>query len=150
MMRRTSIEARKTIEENGLLSKLKLETYEALFDYGPCSAGELFLKAGWQHTKNNHNISSRLGELRDLGVVYEVTERPCNITGHEVIIWDVTEKLPNGKKLRSNGRRKQLEAENRIMREALKKIRESTTIACCECSSWDIAREAEDKVGDES
>jgi len=94
VVRDTSKLARDTIEKNGLLSKLKLQTYLALFEHGPCTAGELFFLAGWHHTKNNHNISSRLGELRDIGVVKEVGERPCNRTGHTVIVWDVTSRLP--------------------------------------------------------
>ncbi len=97
MVRKTSIEARRKIEENGLLSRLKLKTYLALDDFGPCTAGELFNFAGWNHSKNNHNISSRLGELRDLGCVDEVGERPCTTTGHTQIVWQTNGGLPNRK-----------------------------------------------------
>ena len=93
MIRQTSLDSYKTIQENGLLPRLKWETYTALFEHGPCTARELFYKAGWHHDKNNHNISSRLGELRDLGTVYEVEERPCQYTGIDVIVWDVTANL---------------------------------------------------------
>lgn len=94
MVRDTSIESYNTIKENGLLSKLKWKTYSALFDFGPCTAGELFQRAGWNHGKNNHNISSRLGELRNMEVVTEIGKTICSVTGMTVIKWDVTSKLP--------------------------------------------------------
>lgn len=95
MTRKTSIEAYNTIKENGLLSKRRLEVYEALFEFGPCTGGELFRKANAKQ-KNipNANIVTRLGELRRVGVVAEVGERKCAATGMNVIVWDVTDKLP--------------------------------------------------------
>ena len=40
---------------------------------------------------------ARFTELRELGVIYEKGERKCNITGRNVIEWDLTDKLPQGK-----------------------------------------------------
>lgn len=37
---------------------------------------------------------TRLSELRDRGVVKELGEVKCPISGHQVILWDVTKDLP--------------------------------------------------------
>lgn len=93
MTRQTSIEAHNKIKEDGMLSKKRLETYSALFEYGPATAAELSKKVSAKSIVMG-NIRSRLFELKKLGVVYEVTERKCNVTGFNVIEWDVTDKLP--------------------------------------------------------
>lgn len=95
MARHTSIEAFNTIKENGLLSKRRLEVYSALFKHGPCTANELGVQLRKMFAENvNLNVVTRLGELRNVGVVSEIRERACSITGMTVIEWDVTSKLP--------------------------------------------------------
>lgn len=96
-VRRTSIEAYNTIKENGLLSKRRWEVYEVLFNYGPLTGGEIGRKmASYRSAVStaDRNIHARLTELRNFGVVYEVGERDCRVTGMSVIEWDVTEALP--------------------------------------------------------
>lgn len=94
MIRQTSLEAYNTIKENGLLSGRRLEVYSALYEYGPCTGTELFYKMNKSRNPSHSNITTRLGELRDMGVVKEVEERACNITGMKVIVWDCTSNLP--------------------------------------------------------
>lgn len=99
MMRRTSLEAYRTINENGLLSKRRLEIYNLVFDFGPLTSAEAF-----RILNQNKPIAAitssraRFTELRDAGVFYEVRERFCNVTGHLAIEWDCTERLPVKKK----------------------------------------------------
>ena len=47
-------------------------------------------------TKENQISQSRarFTELRELGVIYEVRNRKCTITGMNVIEWDLTDRLP--------------------------------------------------------
>lgn len=95
MTRRTSVAAFDEIKESGLLSERRFQVYEALFNHGPCTANELRKYLSTSMPNNiNLNIVTRLGELRDMGVAYEVRERPCRMTGMTVIEWDVTERLP--------------------------------------------------------
>lgn len=52
----------------------------------------------WNHMfgfiKNTSYLHQRLSELRDRGVIREVCERPCSITGRNAIVWDVTANVP--------------------------------------------------------
>jgi hypothetical protein len=97
MIRQTSIEAYNLIRDNGLLSKRRWEVYDILFHHGPMTANETFAKL----YRNNlgpfnaaSNSAARFSELRNCGVVYEVRERQCTITGMKAIEWDVTDRLP--------------------------------------------------------
>jgi len=44
------------------------------------------------------NSAARFSELRDRGVIYEVRETKCKVTGMNVILWDVTPYIPVEKK----------------------------------------------------
>lgn len=90
MTRRTSYAAYMKIEANGLLSKARLAVYQELFQRGPMTAGELAESINMVR----NNCATRLAELRDRGVVAEVGERECTVTHKNVIVWDVTDKLP--------------------------------------------------------
>ena len=95
--RETSIQCYNQIKESGLLSKRRLEVYEALLASAPCTSSEAIKNAG---TKSGvFGVSSRFTELRDLGVIYEVRVRECTITNRNVIEWDLTDKLPIKTKL---------------------------------------------------
>jgi hypothetical protein len=59
----------------------------------PCTAGELQSYIDKNGIKVKH-AWKLLSQLRDLGVVYEKTERKCNVTGRVVIEWDLTDNLP--------------------------------------------------------
>ena len=96
MVRETSIEAYNEIKENGLLSKKRFQVYDILFRLGPMTGAQVsnVIKKG--NTKNAYSetVRNRLTELRNSGVVREVGEVICPITGRRVIQWDVTKKTP--------------------------------------------------------
>jgi len=103
MVRETSIECYNEIKSNGLLTKRRLEVYEAIYNFAPCTASEVF-KANNLET----NQSGRFTELRNLGVIYEVRTRKCNITKRTAIEWDLTDRLPKMVKPNSNSKPKNL------------------------------------------
>ena len=90
--RKTSIECFNKIKQEGLLSKRRLEVYEALYTSAPCTSSEAIRNA--KTTFGVFGVSSRFTELRDLGVIYEKGEKKCTITGRNVIEWDLTNGLP--------------------------------------------------------
>ena len=91
--RQTSIDCYNQIKSEGLLSKMRFKVYEAILKKAPCTSGEAFAT---MTTKENQISQSRarFTELRELGVIYEVRNRKCTITGMNVIEWDLTDKLP--------------------------------------------------------
>ena len=91
-IRQTSIDCFNQIKEEGLLSKRRLEVYEALLSSAPCTSSEAIRNA--KTTFGVFGVSSRFTELRDLGVIYEKGEKQCSITGRNVIEWDLTDRLP--------------------------------------------------------
>ncbi|MBT8245287.1 hypothetical protein [Winogradskyella sp.] len=88
--RQTSIDCYHQIKKEGLLSKSRLEVYEAMLRHAPCTASEIF-----SYARLKTNQSGRFTELRELGVIYERGVRECRITGRKVIEWDLTDKLPS-------------------------------------------------------
>jgi hypothetical protein len=91
-IRQTSIDCYNIIKSNGLLSKRRLEVFEALIKIAPCTATEL--QKSMDFDNGGRDCMKRISELRDLGVIYEKRERSCSITGKNVIEWDLTDKLP--------------------------------------------------------
>ena len=91
-IRQTSIDCYNEIKQQGLLSKRRLEVYEALYTSAPCTSSEAIRNA--KTTFGVFGVSSRFTELRNLGVIYEKGEKQCTITGRNVIEWDLTDKLP--------------------------------------------------------
>lgn len=104
-VRDTSVAAYNEIKDSGLLSQRRWEVYQALYIYGPLTGSELFREMSYRQLEpSNSNVTTRLGELRAMGVVTEIRERPCSVTGMTVIEWDVTSKLPT--KLKKSTRTK--------------------------------------------
>lgn len=89
--RQTSIDVYREIEAEGLLSKRRWEAYSTLFNHGPITAMETARKIPGTL---DHSISPRFAELKRMGLIREVGERACRITGRNCIIWDVTNNLP--------------------------------------------------------
>lgn len=98
MARDTSIETYHQIEAEGLLSAMRFRVYSTVFHMGPCTSGEAFSYLQRHGFRDGPLTQSRarFTELRDLGVLQELGERPCSITGRTAILWDVTSKLPAG------------------------------------------------------
>ena len=88
--RQTSIDCYNEIKEQGLLSKMRFEVYSALLSMGkPSTTREVY------ETMNViKQEATRFTELRNLGVIYEVQNRKCTITGRTAIEWGLTNNLP--------------------------------------------------------
>jgi len=97
MARSTSIRAYKKICEQGLVTKMKWKVYDALFCYGPATANEVFYTLGL-NARNAANITTRLSELKKMGITKKIGKRNCTVTGMYVTLWEVTKKLPKNYK----------------------------------------------------
>lgn len=97
-LRRTSREAYRVIQEEGLLGQAKRDCYDLLYRRGPLTAGQVASLAREEAGNASHargeTIRKRLSELKDLGLVHEMDVVLCPLTGHEAILWDVTDKVP--------------------------------------------------------
>jgi len=93
MTRNTSIDAYNKIKADGLLSALQMSIYAKLFESGPMTQGEIWLKY-FQHMQR-HSVAPRFAELKAMGVLTEVGEKPCPVSGINAILWDVTDQLPH-------------------------------------------------------
>lgn len=96
MVRNTSIEVYRRIEEEGLLSKRRFQVYSVLFKHGPLTGTQLskIVRANFGDWSMSETIRNRLTELRDQGVVDELGKVECPVNGNEVILWDVNSNLP--------------------------------------------------------
>jgi len=97
MTRQTSIEAYNKIKDEGLLSERRWQVYDCLYDIGPATGGEVFKEMKRRYgmlVPTNSNTTTRLGELRDMGVVSELGTRTCSVSSQKVILWDCTSNLP--------------------------------------------------------
>jgi hypothetical protein len=117
--RQTSIDCYRQIKSEGLLSKMRLKVYEAILRKAPCTSGEAFAT---MTTKENQISQSRarFTELRELGVIYEVQNRKCTITGMNVIEWDLTDRLPVNIKNTNKTKKQRLDAALNSLRELYK------------------------------
>ena len=93
MSRETNVRAYRQIQAEGLLSRLRWLVYDHLFHYGPCTAKEVHTHLR-RHGSNDGCFTTRLSELRRLGVVRERGLVTCRYTNRKVILWDVTTDLP--------------------------------------------------------
>ena len=122
--RQTSIDCFNKIKEDGLLAKRRFETFEAIYKSAPCTRQEAL-----EHTNPLNALSlsaARFTELRRLGVIYEKNERPCRVTGRNVIEWDLTDNLPKNIKLSKNTKKARINDALIELRE-LYKIKQTST-----------------------
>ena len=115
--RQTYIDCYNQIKAEGLLSKRRLEVYEAIFKNAPCTSNEA-LKDIYS---GSHGVGSRTTELRDLGVIYEKGIKKCSVTGRNVIEWDLTDNLPINKKVITNTKKDRVKTTLIALRELYKK-----------------------------
>lgn len=85
----------------------------------PCTAGELQEYIDKNQVKVKH-AWKLLSQLRDLGVIYERTERVCNITGRVVIEWDLTDRLPVNSKAPTNTKKERVNNTIKALRKLYK------------------------------
>jgi chromosome segregation and condensation protein ScpB len=119
-IRQTSIDTFNQIKEEGLLSNMRLKMLEAILNNAPCTASEAFKVLGCKT-----NQSGRITELKELGVIYEVQTRICNVTGRSAIEWDLTDRLPENVNLKNNKKNRVNNAIN-ALRELYKNKKTST------------------------
>lgn len=93
MTRLTSREAYRRIEQEGLLTKSRLEIYQIVYHNGPMTAMQIFTHLEGV-LRSPGDVRSRCSELRELNVLKEVAIVVCPINGSTVIQWDVTDGLP--------------------------------------------------------
>lgn len=123
-IRQTSINCYNQIKAEGLLSKRRLQTLQALIKIAPCTATEL--QNSMDYNDGGRDCMKRLSELRDLGVIYEKTERNCKITGRVVIEWDLTDKLPINSKVITNTKKDRVKTTLIALKDLYKKKNIST------------------------
>lgn len=93
MIRQTSINVYRQIEAEGLLSKRRWEVYNHLYKHGPLTQREAVNQISNKYAAER-SYTPRFAELEKMLVIRSVGERVCSITGRQVLIWDVTDKLP--------------------------------------------------------
>ena len=90
MTRRTSIQAYREIEANGLLGQLQFDVYRVLYEKGPCTQGEVAAELGLDKSI----ATPRFAELERRGVIEFLRERPCRISNKKCREYDVTDLVP--------------------------------------------------------
>jgi hypothetical protein len=123
--RQTSIECYNQIKQEGLLSKMRFKVYESILKNAPCTSAEVLSTL---LSKNSAITSSRarFTELRELGVIYEVQNRKCTITGRTAIEWDLTDRLPINIKNPNKTKKQRLDDALNSLRELYKNKNTST------------------------
>lgn len=92
MIRKTSIETYKAIQDSGHLGRTQREVYNALYQYGPLTQNELHF---WHFQERQpRDVQPRVSELVKLGVVKSAGKRQCNITGRVCMTWETTDEMP--------------------------------------------------------
>ena len=120
--RQTSIDCYNQIQRNGLLSKMRFKVYSALMSMGkPSTTREVY------ETMNViKQEATRFTELRKLGVIYEVQNRKCTITGRTSIEWDLTDRLPVNLKKSNKTKKHRVDDALNSLRELYKNKNNST------------------------
>lgn len=92
-MKRTSVDCYYELENDGTLSKMRLQAFYGVCFYGPLTRSELDqrLKLPYEVNPSYHK---RLSELARLGVVAVVGKRPCTVTGRICEVWAATGNKP--------------------------------------------------------
>ncbi len=89
--RQTSVAAYDRLVDGGVLSQRRAEVYSAVYNNGPATGSEICEVLTGQSSA--YGIGPRFTELRDMGLLREMGERKCKVTGQTVIVWDVTDRV---------------------------------------------------------
>jgi len=120
--RQTSIDCYNQIKQEGLLSKMRFKVYSALLSMGkPSTTREVY-----ETMDVVKQEATRFTELRKLGVIYEVQNRKCTITGRTSIEWDLTDRLPINLKKSNKTKKHRLDDALNSFRELYKNKNNST------------------------
>ena len=120
--RQTSIDCYNEIKRDGSLSKMRFEVYSALLAMGkPSTTREVY-----ETMDVIKQEATRFTELRKLGVIYEVQNRKCTITGRTSIEWDLTDRLPINIKKSNKTKKQKIDEVLNSLRELYKNKNTST------------------------
>ena len=123
-MRQTSIDCYNAIKAEGLLSKRRFETYEAMVKIAPCTASEV--QKSINYFNGGRDCMKRISELNKLGVIYDKRTRTCNVTGRNVVEWDLTDRLPVNVKRSTNTKKHRINEALNLLRQLYKNKDSST------------------------
>ena len=123
-MRQTSIDCYNAIKAEGLLSKRRFETYEAMVKIAPCTASEV--QKSINYFNGGRDCMKRISELNKLGVIYDKRTRTCNVTGRNVVEWDLTDRLPVNVKISTNTKKHRINEALNSLRQLYKNKDSST------------------------
>ncbi len=127
MSRLSSLKCYREIKEGGLLSERRMQAFEALITYGPCTAGELACKPEVATIMTRNDLSSRLHELVEFGVAFEADDmRECSITKHLCLVYDIIDAMPVKPEKEGTIRpsRSALMEENRVLKSRIQQLEE--------------------------
>lgn len=95
-VRETSAAAYLFVLECGWIGEKQKEIYTMLYHIGPATSAEVFREI-FKNQRGRVALTqtrARFTELRDMGAIQEMGKRICQVTGHTVILWEVTAKIP--------------------------------------------------------
>lgn len=87
-MRRTSVEAYKSVLGSGKIRVVYKIIYDLLYKFGPLTAAEVWFRANTG--RNIDTFRPRMAELQRMHLVEAVGERKCSVTSMRSLVWDVT------------------------------------------------------------
>jgi len=94
MVRLISRQAYKEALDSGLISGMKEKVYKELYRHPNSTGSELYACFSYSSSSTSSNLTTRLGELRDMGVAEEVGSRKCKVTGQTATVWRLTNNYP--------------------------------------------------------
>jgi len=90
--RETSVQAFYNALDAGIIETRRAQVWAGLQSLGVATANEVFEYLKEQRRlglRYDSNTCARFTELRDLGLIREVGQRPCRVTGQTCITWAV-------------------------------------------------------------
>ena len=135
MTQATSRQAFLDILNSGALGASQKKVFETIFEAGAATGRELNDKL------KSQSAHKRLSELQDMGLIREKGVRPCAVTGHDAVAWEITGSMPRKVTPVVNDVPTKKEIE-----EAVEKIRGLTAYYKRQNPSWEVP-EALIKVG---
>lgn len=118
MIRQTSIDVYNQILADGTLGNRQMLVYDTIFKHGPLTQMET-VRTIDDPDIVEHGLTPRFAELKRMGAIVEVGERECTITGRNVILWDVTDRLPDKAFLRKKSKKETIEELEQLVTELM-------------------------------
>ena len=96
--RETSIRSFYNAVDLGIIKTRREQVWFALMAIGVSTINEvyLYMRQEMHIFCDKQSITPRFAELRDLGIIREVSERPCRVTGETCIAWQAVPSSEHG------------------------------------------------------